>query len=231
VYNIHKTSIKRFIEIKDIGGLSKTIPPSKATEFTIHVPSKYDYRFSSARRDQIVDIIKRVYITINNSNCPIFCIQAKDLKDFTTTEKDMKKSISRFPTSEYRNFAEDLLDNQTPQLKKSQTSEKETEDYDSKQDIRKKQLTAGSTDTGDDETDTDSQDNEVKQSMNSGAKALFNRNKFPAKLEDFKIKKMIGKGTFGKVYLVELSTQPGKLYAMKCIRKDIIIENEQMDNI
>ena len=91
MYNIHKTSIKRFIEIKDIGGLSKTIPPSKATEFTIHVPSKYDYRFSSARRDQIVDIIKRVYITINNSNCPIFCIQAKDLKDFTTTEKDMKK--------------------------------------------------------------------------------------------------------------------------------------------
>ena len=67
--------------------------------------------------------------------------------------------------------------------------------------------------------------------MATGAKSLFSRNKFPAKLDDFKIKKMIGKGTFGKVYLVELSTQPGKLYAMKCIRKDIIIENEQMDNI
>ena len=67
--------------------------------------------------------------------------------------------------------------------------------------------------------------------MAGGARALFNRNKFPAKLEDFKIKKMIGKGTFGKVYLVELSTRPGQLYAMKCIRKDIIIENEQMDNI
>jgi hypothetical protein len=45
--------------------------------------------------------------------------------------------------------------------------------------------------------------------MTAGARALFNRNKFPAKLEDFKIKKMIGKGTFGKVYLVELSTKPG----------------------
>ena len=38
---------------------------------------------------------------------------------------------------------------------------------------------------------------------------MFSRGKFPAKLEDFVIKKMIGKGTFGKVYLVELNTKPG----------------------
>lgn len=31
---------------------------------------------------------------------------------------------------------------------------------------------------------------------------MFSRNKLAAKLEDFKIMKMIGKGTFGKVYLV-----------------------------
>jgi len=36
---------------------------------------------------------------------------------------------------------------------------------------------------------------------------------------------MIGKGTFGKVFLVEHSLN-GKLYAMKCIRKDIILEND-----
>ena len=41
---------------------------------------------------------------------------------------------------------------------------------------------------------------------------------------------MIGKGTFGKVYLVA-HNQTGAEYAMKCIRKDIIIENEQMENI
>jgi len=52
----------------------------------------------------------------------------------------------------------------------------------------------------------------------------------PATLEDFKIVKMIGKGTFGKVFLVEHKTTK-KLFAMKCIRKDIILENEQMENI
>jgi serine/threonine protein kinase len=49
-------------------------------------------------------------------------------------------------------------------------------------------------------------------------------------LEDFKIVKMIGKGTFGKVYLVQHNGSE-QLYAMKCIRKDIIIDNEQFDNI
>jgi serine/threonine protein kinase len=39
--------------------------------------------------------------------------------------------------------------------------------------------------------------------MTTGAKALFSRNKSDASLEDFKILKLIGKGTFGKVYLVE----------------------------
>jgi len=36
---------------------------------------------------------------------------------------------------------------------------------------------------------------------------------------------MVGKGTFGKVFMVE-NVKNGKLYAMKCIRKDIILENE-----
>ena len=43
------------------------------------------------------------------------------------------------------------------------------------------------------------------------------------KLEDFKIKKLIDKGSFGKVYHV-VNTKDGKEYAMKRINKDILIE-------
>jgi serum/glucocorticoid-regulated kinase 2 len=72
----------------------------------------------------------------------------------------------------------------------------------------------------------DADDTEVKNSM-LGGKNLYTRDENSnAKLDDFKILKLIGKGTFGKVFLVEQSTKPGKMYAMKCIRKDIIIENE-----
>ena len=41
---------------------------------------------------------------------------------------------------------------------------------------------------------------------------------------------MTRKDTFGKVSLVEHASTH-KLYTMKCIRKDIILENEQMENI
>jgi len=41
---------------------------------------------------------------------------------------------------------------------------------------------------------------------------------------------MIGKGTFGKVYLVQ-NQHTKEIYAMKCIRKDIVIDNEQFENI
>lgn len=110
IYNIHKKSIKRMIEIKNIGGLTKCIPPSKnLQEFNILVPREYDYRYTSARRDSILDAIKRAYIAIHKANCPVYGVVTKDLKDFTTTEKDMKKEISRFPPPEYRLLSEDLL--------------------------------------------------------------------------------------------------------------------------
>lgn len=109
LYNIHKKVIKRTILHKDIGGLSKTIPPSKALEFTVHVPSKYDYRFSSPRRDEIIDLLKRLFIITHGKNVSLFTMTTKDLEDFTTTEKDMNKGQTRFPSSEYRNTQEDLL--------------------------------------------------------------------------------------------------------------------------
>jgi serine/threonine protein kinase len=39
------------------------------------------------------------------------------------------------------------------------------------------------------------------------------------------IRRMIGKGTFGKVFLVE-NVYTKNIYAMKCIRKDTVIDNE-----
>lgn len=110
LYNIHKKKIKRVIHISDVGGITKTVPPSKnAQEFTVHVPSTYDYRFETTRREEIINVLKRVFYSIHKKNCPMFYVTTKNLNEYTTTEKDMKKMQSRMPTQNLRTHAEDLF--------------------------------------------------------------------------------------------------------------------------
>jgi len=56
IYNIHKTSIKRQMDIKSLDGVSKNIQ-GKKSEFTIHIPSEYDYRFLTEKRDIIIQLL------------------------------------------------------------------------------------------------------------------------------------------------------------------------------
>ena len=49
-------------------------------------------------------------------------------------------------------------------------------------------------------------------------------------LEDFQLVSVAGKGSFGKVYLVYLPKNQ-QFYAMKSIRKDIVIDNDSLENI
>lgn len=51
----------------------------------------------------------------------------------------------------------------------------------------------------------------------------------PRSLEDFDILQVIDKGSFGKVFLV-INKRNGKYYAMKRIRKDILLKKNQLEN-
>ena len=50
------------------------------------------------------------------------------------------------------------------------------------------------------------------------------------KLEDFEIMSQLGRGTFGRVYLAKLSSRGGQLFAIKAIRKDVLIEYDQIES-
>lgn len=63
------------------------------------------------------------------------------------------------------------------------------------------------------------------------ATQLIGFKKNTIKLDQFKMITILGRGTFGKVYLseVEINGQK-KLYAIKAIRKDVLIEYNQVKN-
>ena len=51
------------------------------------------------------------------------------------------------------------------------------------------------------------------------------------KLEDFVLLSLLGRGTFGKVFLAKLDTADGeKQYAIKAIRKDVLLDFKQVKN-
>jgi|LauGreDrversion4_2_1035121.scaffolds.fasta_scaffold407817_1 serine/threonine protein kinase len=58
---------------------------------------------------------------------------------------------------------------------------------------------------------------------------VASRKEHNVKLEDFKLVVVLGRGTFGKVYLAELK-QNQQLYAIKSIRKDVLLEYDQVNN-
>lgn len=58
---------------------------------------------------------------------------------------------------------------------------------------------------------------------------IKNQNEKEAVLEDFVCKSVIGKGSFGKVFLVQ-KKGTDRVFAMKSLRKDVIIDYDQVES-
>lgn len=58
---------------------------------------------------------------------------------------------------------------------------------------------------------------------------VYQRGKNNAELSDFVLKAVIGKGSFGKVFLVQHNIRM-TVYAMKTLRKDVILEYDQLES-
>jgi len=72
---------------------------------------------------------------------------------------------------------------------------------------------------------------ELINSRDASVSEIYRRNSLTvASFEDFTLMHVIGRGTFGKVYLVRCNKND-RLFAMKCIRKDVVIEHESVESL
>jgi len=93
-----------------VAGLTKSLYKT-SKEFVVHVTNDFDVRYSSELREAIFNTIKVAYLSICKRNLPVFGLtKNKTLSDFTTTEKDLARGVSRIPLKLARLYNEDLLD-------------------------------------------------------------------------------------------------------------------------
>ena len=223
-----KYYLKRVIPIPSVGGVTKSLS-KKCSEFVIHVPEQYDYRYQSEKRDVIIQSLKMAYISLMKENLPIYGIDAKDLKHYTTTEKDRYKGKSRIPGKEHQLKEEDIFiaseEDQNEESKGSMKDEKEWDTGDYLKTSFRASLVISEFDI-----DFEDEDDKLIDSQNYRSSTLFSRSGIEdCQLEDLIIRRVIGKGAFGKVFMVE-NKNNGRFFAMKSLRKDMIIDYEQLES-
>ena len=65
--------------------------------------------FSIDSRETIFQVMKMAYLSIKQDNLPIFGIsKQRSLADYTTTEKDVTRGLSRMPLVLSRIYEEDI---------------------------------------------------------------------------------------------------------------------------
>jgi len=148
------------------------------------------------------------------------------LKEVTTTEKDAKYKISRLPSSELRLLDQEVYgpEYQHEESKTPTESTVAATSFDTKLKAVESRKQDASLEDTDEEPDADF------DTRNSVWVFSHKEEEEKVTLSDFEVKGVIGRGTFGKVFLVRLKTTD-TLYAIKSLRKDVLVEAGQIENV
>ena len=146
------------------------------------------------------------------------------LEDFLTSERDIANKISRIPGDEYliRNSRQSVT--QEPQesgIKEEEFEDMFIDDFVLLEPDFSKYNTKANLDKERDRLHEQDSSCLIGKPGTKGERIT---------LEDFEIRKVIDKGSFGKVFLVSCPKM-GKMYAMKRINKDLLLQKKQVQNI
>ena len=201
LYNMKKRTLRRKIPYNLIRGITY----SKLTyEFVIHGnDDEYDYEYISADRNLIICLIAIFYQNSTFKPIKICEVQEKSLKNYVTGKKEKKKdnSFSRMD----QKFLIDTADFINKNIS---------------------EISDGNKKIGGETQNIYNSNNDKKRSN-----TIFSKHKTikTVSLEDFKIMKILGRGSFGKVSLVQYKAT-GEYYAMKSLKKDVLLDQDQVES-
>jgi serum/glucocorticoid-regulated kinase 2 len=192
--------LKRRIDMKDVLGVSIC---KSTDEFVIHCCDiEYDYNYESTQVKKIVEILHLAYKEVKSKDLVVFGVELRDIKNVVTQKKDKKNNANytKMPTTGQIPIQVYLF-GQNQKTDSTVTKPSDNKDQNKEQN----------------KTDTPSKPTTLLTIDQT------------AKFEDFKILKVLGRGSFGKVCLVEHTTKK-ELFAMKSLKKDVLLNQEQIEN-
>ena len=222
VYNLMPHNYSKCKRRIPITLLSSITVSQQSDEFVLHIPDEYDYRFKSPKRDQIAEVINRMYRHMREEEAAkkgAGAGESKEKEPSVATPRKLKMKLH----VQYVNDSD--LSGIT--LTKQQARLQSREDI-----LRRKQELI--VEVGD--NDSDAEDNKASdphhppthpQHATEVEQLLLNTEK--VRLEDFELLKVLGRGSFGKVMLVRYK-RDGKKFAMKILKKKAIIARNQVEH-
>lgn len=140
-----------------------------------------------------------MYFLATGKNVPVYGVNDK-LADFETGKSDVKAGKDKMPPVQNRMKDEDWYEEHGTQVQNVQTK---------KDDLMEVHQ-------------------EISKDHGEAHKTLVAPKGDKATLNDFELKKVIGRGSFGKVFLVTKKDNPNQVFAMKALSKSVILEYDQV---
>eukprot|EP00357_Protocruzia_adherens_P036348 CAMPEP_0115025558 /NCGR_PEP_ID=MMETSP0216-20121206/34092_1 /TAXON_ID=223996 /ORGANISM="Protocruzia adherens, Strain Boccale" /LENGTH=457 /DNA_ID=CAMNT_0002400205 /DNA_START=786 /DNA_END=2159 /DNA_ORIENTATION=+ len=165
------------------------------------------------KRKEIVRCLQGVYNALKDDELKVLEFGEADLRKRTTTKADARKGVSRMPEelrSESNGNGNGSHLSSPSSSSSSPSRSSKSPETTSRQE--KESFAEGLTGKSAEETSI-----------------IYSRSEQRVTFDDFEIIKVIGRGSFGKVMLVEKKDN-SKAYAMKTLRKDRLIEKDQVEH-
>ena len=202
IYNIQKKSLKRKVTYSQVIGVTFT---KISQEFVVHTnDNEYDLYFQSPEKNIIICLIAKLYEEKTNSTLKICEVPERYLRNYVTVKKEKKKEGC------FTRMEINYLINTNSFIKENIRKDKNLRL------LSKENLS---------DSDEDNPEKDKAQILFCKLDGIVE-----ISLEDFQIVRILGRGAFGKVYLVQYK-HTKEYYAMKCLKKEFLIdENELINN-